>query len=141
MVREEIFGKTENGVKVYKFVFSNGGTEAEITNYGASVISLRRVGFNGDPVDIVCGYRPCPGMKRTGIISGPPSAGLRDELRAADSCLTAKPYFSIKTTEKIIFTAGFRVSIKRYGTFMRFGRTGCLSGTTVRTEKKIIPGF
>lgn len=44
MVREEIFGKTENGVKVYKFVFSNGGTEAEITNYGASVISLRRVG-------------------------------------------------------------------------------------------------
>lgn len=38
MVREEIFGKTENGVEVYKFVFSNGGTEAEITNYGASVI-------------------------------------------------------------------------------------------------------
>ena len=64
MVREEIFGKTENGVEVYKFVFSNRGTEAEITNYGASVISLRRVGFNGDPVDIVCGYPTLSGYEK-----------------------------------------------------------------------------
>lgn len=45
----------DDSVKLY--TLSNGGVVAAITNYGARVVSLHVPDANGDPVDVVLGYK------------------------------------------------------------------------------------
>ena len=51
------FGKTEEGVPVYRYVLANGmGVEAVVINYGAALVSLKVPDRSGKASDVVLGY-------------------------------------------------------------------------------------
>lgn len=45
-----------NGVENKLFTMSNGKTQVDIMNYGATIVAIRTLDKNGDTVDVVCGY-------------------------------------------------------------------------------------
>src|SRR5580693_2845335 len=58
------FGKTSEGIAVYRYVLSNRkGIEAVVTSYGATLVSLRVPDRNGKAADIVLGYDDLAGYE------------------------------------------------------------------------------
>jgi aldose 1-epimerase len=56
-VKKQAFGKTAEGEKVDLYVLTNkSGVEATITNYGATLVSLKAPDRHGKLVDVVLGY-------------------------------------------------------------------------------------
>ena len=54
---KKLFGKLENGEEVYMYTLKNkNGMKAEITNYGATVVSLLAPDKNGKMEDVILGY-------------------------------------------------------------------------------------
>ena len=56
LVTKTSFGKMEGGAAVDLYTLKNGKLEATITNYGATVVTLRVPDRAGKPADIVLGY-------------------------------------------------------------------------------------
>lgn len=55
----EIFNKdfgVVDGIKNMIFTISNGKTEVDIMNYGATIVAIRTLDKNGNIVDVACGY-------------------------------------------------------------------------------------
>jgi aldose 1-epimerase len=59
------FGKTNEGLAVYRYVLSNRkGVEAVVISYGATLVSLRVPDRNGQAADIVLGYDDLAGYEQ-----------------------------------------------------------------------------
>jgi aldose 1-epimerase len=59
------FGKTSEGLAVYRYVLSNRkGIEAVVISYGATLVSLRVPDRNGKAADIVLGYDDLAGYEQ-----------------------------------------------------------------------------
>ena len=58
------FGATSDGQMVDKYILTCGNMEAEIITFGATVTALRVPDQNGEPVDVVLGYRNVAGYER-----------------------------------------------------------------------------
>lgn len=56
MIKTSSFGKTSRGEQVYAFCLSDGVNEAIILNYGGIIHSIKIIGKDGNPIDIVLGY-------------------------------------------------------------------------------------
>lgn len=56
MIKTSSFGKTSRGEQVYAFLLTDGVNEAIILNYGGIIHSLKIMGKDGHPVDIVLGH-------------------------------------------------------------------------------------
>ena len=54
--RIHTFGETENGEEAHIFLIENGDIRAELTEYGAAVISVTVPDREGNPRDVVLGY-------------------------------------------------------------------------------------
>ena len=57
------YGTTRDGQAVEKYTLTAGNRSAEIITYGATVVSLRVPDQNGQPVDVVLGYRCLSGYE------------------------------------------------------------------------------
>lgn len=65
MIEKKSFGKLSNKEEVFLYTLSNkGGFKAEITNYGATVVSLIVPDKNGKFEDIVLGYDDAAGYEK-----------------------------------------------------------------------------
>ena len=65
MVEKKSFGKLSNGEEVYFYTLTNkNGLKAEITNYGATVVSLFVPDKNGKLEDVVLGYDDVSGYEK-----------------------------------------------------------------------------
>ena len=65
MVEKKSFGKLSNGDEVFLYTLTNkNGLKAEITNYGATVVSLLAPDKNGKLEDIVLGYDDLEGYEK-----------------------------------------------------------------------------
>ena len=65
MVEKKSFGKLSNGEEVYLYTLTNkNGLKAEITNYGATVVSLFVPDKNGRLEDVVLGYDDVSGYEK-----------------------------------------------------------------------------
>ncbi len=65
MVEKKSFGKLSNGEEVYLYTLTNkNGLKAEITNYGAIVVSLFVPDKNGKLEDVVLGYDDVSGYEK-----------------------------------------------------------------------------
>jgi aldose 1-epimerase len=59
------FGKTSDGISVYRYVLSNEkGVEAVVISYGATLVSLKVPDRNGKAADIVLGYDTLDGYEQ-----------------------------------------------------------------------------
>lgn len=62
MIKQEHIG-FHNGYKLWKITLSNSkGTEAVLTNYGGSIMSIKTADKNGDIADVVLGYDDIEGF-------------------------------------------------------------------------------
>ncbi|MDP2036735.1 MAG: aldose epimerase family protein [Ignavibacteria bacterium] len=65
MIGKKSFGKLSNGEEVFLYTLTNkNGLKAEITNYGAAVVSLIVPNKNGKFEDIVLGYDDAAGYEK-----------------------------------------------------------------------------
>ena len=65
MIEKKSFGKLSNGEEVFLYTLTNkNGLKAEITNYGAAVVSLIVPNKNGKFEDIVLGYDEAAGYEK-----------------------------------------------------------------------------
>jgi aldose 1-epimerase len=59
------FGKTREGVSVYRYVLTNNkGAEAVVISYGATLVSLKVPDRAGQPADVVLGYDSLEGYEQ-----------------------------------------------------------------------------
>jgi aldose 1-epimerase len=57
MIKRQLFGKTANGTEIYLYTLTNkNGMEADITNFGGTLVSLKVADRNGKLADVVLGY-------------------------------------------------------------------------------------
>lgn len=57
MMKESLFGYTKEGKMTKKYLLSNkNGMEVELTDFGASILTLRVPDKDGKPVDVMLGY-------------------------------------------------------------------------------------
>ena len=64
-VRISEFGRTADGVSVYRYVLTNNkGAEADVISYGATLVSLKVPDRNGQVADVVLGYDDVAGYEQ-----------------------------------------------------------------------------
>jgi aldose 1-epimerase len=57
MTKKQLFGKTANGTEIYLYALTNkNGMEADIINFGGTLVSLKVPDRNGKLADVVLGY-------------------------------------------------------------------------------------
>lgn len=70
-IKQSLFGKTKDGREVTKITMSNkNGMEADLINYGATLVALRVPGKNGKVDDIVLGYDDVSSYEQDSVYLG-----------------------------------------------------------------------
>ena len=64
------FGMTPSGEQAHLYTISCGGLVAEITDYGAHLVSLIVPDKNGNPADVVLGYDSAEGYTQGSCFFG-----------------------------------------------------------------------
>ncbi len=63
MTKKQLFGKTADGTEIYMYTLTNkNGMEADIINFGATLVSLKVPDRNGKFADVVLGFDTLPGV-------------------------------------------------------------------------------
>ena len=75
-IEKRTFGKTQDGKEAFLYVLKNTkGTEIGITNYGATVVSLKTADLNGKMDDIVLGFDSVEGYTSDAFLKANPYFG------------------------------------------------------------------
>ena len=66
MIKQQVFGKTQNGDEVIKYTRSAGGVEVDIMNLGGTINAIRVPDKTGKIVDVALGYDDVHGYEVNG---------------------------------------------------------------------------
>lgn len=66
MIKQQVFGKTQNGDEVIKYTLSAGGVEVDIMNLGGTINAIRVPDKTGKIVDVALGYDDVHGYEVNG---------------------------------------------------------------------------
>ena len=122
-IRKDRFGKTIDGNAVDLYTLTNTqGMEALITNYGATVVSLKVPDRYGKPVDVTLGYDSLEEYLRGSYFFGCIVGRYANRIAGGKFAIQGKEYILIKYEGDNHLNGGTRYSI-----LLRklFGRCDC----------------
>ena len=115
-IRKRRFGKTIDGIAVDLYTLTNSqGMEALITNYGATVVSLKVPDRYGKPVDVTLGYDSLEEYLQGSYYFGCIVGRYANRIAGGKSNYRGRNVRWLKMRETIISTAAAEASIKSSG--------------------------
>src|SRR5919206_279126 len=115
-ITKSTFGKTTDGQQADLYVLGNKtGMQVAITNFGATIVSVKVPDRNGKVADVVLGYDDVKDYDSGKAYFGATVGRYANRIAHGELLSTVPPTHSQRTMEKTTYTAVFEGLVKRCG--------------------------